>query len=252
MTERLQVHPLCELLPPLRTSDPEGYEALVADMLESGYVGEPVVMYEGKILDGRNRYEAWCECGHDGDIPRVAFDGDKEAAWALVKRNNFVRRHLTQFQKSLIELQHLKNTSICTSVQNTITDAELGAMAGVSRPTASTALDVFRCLPAETVSLCIDGVITRSAAEEMIAPAMKQQTKAEKDAEEDKAEFYATLGKVLGGKYTREGLATAFGLKKPGAEIKWFIRCCEVAPDVIVIRGYGERQRAYFEFRRES
>lgn len=252
MHDRYAIHPLCALLPSMQLCNPDEYLAMISDMAAHGYVGEPVILYEGRILDGRNRYEAWIESGHDGDLPVEQFNGTEEEAWALVKRKNFVRRHLTQFQRAVIEAQRLKSIISAHNCASTISERELAALAGVSQGIASAALDVLRYLDDETVGHCIDGSVSRTAAEDLIAPAMKHKTKAEQDAEEDRAEFYRMVDQVLEGKYTRESLATTFGIKSPGVAMSWFIRCCELAPDVTVIRDYGPKQLAYFEFRREA
>ena len=52
----MKFHPLANLFPMM--SDEE-FKALVQDIGEHGQV-EPIIIYEDKILDGRNRYKA-CE-----------------------------------------------------------------------------------------------------------------------------------------------------------------------------------------------
>ena len=57
----LEFHPLANVFP---LSDGEEFEALAADIAVHG-VREPVVLYEGQILDGRNRYRASHVAGVD-------------------------------------------------------------------------------------------------------------------------------------------------------------------------------------------
>ncbi|MDX9763263.1 MAG: hypothetical protein RBT82_14545, partial [Desulfomonilia bacterium] len=58
----------------------------------------PIVLYEGKILDGRNRYLA---CKIAGVEPRfITYGGD--CPWEFVWAENAERRHLTDGQKYLI------------------------------------------------------------------------------------------------------------------------------------------------------
>ena len=74
-------------------------ETLVADIRKNGQ-REPIVLYQGKILDGRNRYNACLVAGvglkiskHEDDCP---FIGDP-AAYVISK--NIHRRHLTAEQR---------------------------------------------------------------------------------------------------------------------------------------------------------
>jgi ParB-like chromosome segregation protein Spo0J len=55
----LEFHALATLFPLLYTP---GFDELVADIRAHG-LREPIVMFEGKVLDGRNRYRACIESG---------------------------------------------------------------------------------------------------------------------------------------------------------------------------------------------
>ena len=58
-TEQLPFHPLADLFPLLEGED---FEQLVTDIRENGLY-EPIVMLDGRILDGRNRYRACLSAG---------------------------------------------------------------------------------------------------------------------------------------------------------------------------------------------
>ena len=99
MTEELKFHPLARLGGPLMEGDE--FDALVADIKANG-VREPITIFEGKILDGRNRYRA---CVLLGIEPRFqehragcAHVGDPAA---YVISMNIHRRHLTAEQKPI-------------------------------------------------------------------------------------------------------------------------------------------------------
>jgi ParB-like chromosome segregation protein Spo0J len=95
-TADVKFHPLANMFPLM---EGEEFDALVADIKANG-LREPIIIFEGKILDGRNRARA-CEaagivlrgvehhagCAHIGD-PR-----------AYVISKNLHRRHLTAEQK---------------------------------------------------------------------------------------------------------------------------------------------------------
>jgi hypothetical protein len=90
-TEKLQAHPLAECFP--RMSDDE-ILSLAEDIKANG-LSVPIVLYEGMILDGRNRYRA-CELaeieprfGHYSDNDPVGY------VWSL----NGERRSLTHEQR---------------------------------------------------------------------------------------------------------------------------------------------------------
>lgn len=70
--------------------------ALRASIESIGLI-EPIMLFEGAILDGRHRYAA---CTKVGVEPRfVEFEGDEEAALQYVLGKNIARRNLTTAQK---------------------------------------------------------------------------------------------------------------------------------------------------------
>jgi ParB-like chromosome segregation protein Spo0J len=89
-------HPLAELMP--ATGNDE-YRGIREDIRKNGQ-RVPVVLFEGKILDGRTRYRACEELG----IPpcTTVFRGTSADARQLVVSYNFFRRHLSQSQKAII------------------------------------------------------------------------------------------------------------------------------------------------------
>lgn len=89
-----QFHELAELFP--RLSDEE-MEDLGADIEKNGLV-EPVTMYQGKVLDGRNRVTACLKRGIE--IETVEYDGDTPLAFVISK--NARRRHLSVSQRAIL------------------------------------------------------------------------------------------------------------------------------------------------------
>ena len=74
-TDELEFHPLCELFPEM--SDEE-YGLLCESIKQAGRVFKPIIPYEGKILDGRHRWQGAEEEGFDNvDDDTFEFDPDK-------------------------------------------------------------------------------------------------------------------------------------------------------------------------------
>jgi hypothetical protein len=88
--ERPNPHPICLLMP---SADEDELQSLTDDIGAHGLIA-PIVLFEGMILDGRNRAAA---CERAGIAPRyVLFEGGREDALILVVSHNLKRRHLTK------------------------------------------------------------------------------------------------------------------------------------------------------------
>ncbi|NHZ41828.1 ParB/RepB/Spo0J family partition protein [Massilia aquatica] len=89
-----ELHPLCTLFPRLSGSQ---FDALKRDIAAHG-MRQPIVLYQGAILDGGNRYRA---CLDTGTAPRfIELDGTGAAAYVLSA--NLHRRHLSPGQQAAI------------------------------------------------------------------------------------------------------------------------------------------------------
>ncbi len=92
----MQQHALPTVFPPM--TDAEMNE-LRADIEVHG-LRMPIVLYEGQILDGWQRYLA---CRETGATPRfVTFEGDEAAARRFVIAANLTRQHLDASQRAMI------------------------------------------------------------------------------------------------------------------------------------------------------
>src|ERR1700722_7512183 len=87
---RLAPHPICLLIP---SADEDELQDLTDDIRAHGFIA-PIVLFEGMILDGRNRAAA---CARAGIAPRyVSLGGSREDALIFVVSHNLKRRHLTK------------------------------------------------------------------------------------------------------------------------------------------------------------
>src|SRR6202044_3491086 len=82
--------PICLLMP---SADEDELQNLIDDIHARGLL-DPIVLFEKRILDGRNRAAA---CESAGAAPRyVEFQGTREEALMFVVSHNLKRRHLTK------------------------------------------------------------------------------------------------------------------------------------------------------------
>lgn len=130
----LQFHPLANIFPLMEDDD---LLELAGSIRDSG-LREPVIIYEGAILDGRNRYRA-CELA-DVNPTLTQFTGDDAAKFVIDK--NLRRRHLTPSQRGMIaaKLSTLKDGQKQQDKEATgIPIPQAAAMLGVNKDTVSNA-----------------------------------------------------------------------------------------------------------------
>jgi hypothetical protein len=84
-------HPYAEIFPLLEGQE---FEDLVADITAHG-LHQPIVVYEDKVLDGRNRYRACVAAGVD--CCTTLYTGDDPLGYVISL--NLKRRHLTATQR---------------------------------------------------------------------------------------------------------------------------------------------------------
>lgn len=89
-----ELHPLCTLFPRLTGAE---FDALREDIKANG-LRQPIVLHEGMILDGGNRYRACLDAGVEPHF--VKFDGGNIVAFVLSA--NLHRRHLSAGQHAAI------------------------------------------------------------------------------------------------------------------------------------------------------
>jgi len=89
----MEIHELATIFPMLGE---EELAELCADIEKNG-LAEPVTVYEGKILDGRNRATACQRLGIEPDT--IEYEGGDPVTFVLSK--NVFRRHLTESQRAM-------------------------------------------------------------------------------------------------------------------------------------------------------
>src|SRR5260370_9194494 len=100
MPNPLKPHPFAALFPEL---PPEELTQLARDIKERGLL-EPIILYEGLILDGRNRYRACQIAGVKPRTEQFNAKATKRSPEEFVLTRNLRRRHLSVGQKPAIAL----------------------------------------------------------------------------------------------------------------------------------------------------
>ena len=93
---QLQFHEYANIFPWI---EGKAFEDFKADIQANG-IREPIVLFQGKILDGRNRYNAAIQTG----VPfhTTEFEGTDDEAVRFVVSLNLYRRHLDSSQRGLV------------------------------------------------------------------------------------------------------------------------------------------------------
>lgn len=123
----MNFHPLSELFPLMQGRE---FDELVADVKTNG-LREPIWTYDGKILDGRNRWRA-CEVAGLAHRPMRAYEGDDPVSFVVSL--NLHRRHLDESQRGMVAAK------IATLPQGR--PEESGKFAGLTQPHAAEMLNV--------------------------------------------------------------------------------------------------------------
>lgn len=115
-------HPIAGIFPMIEGQD---FAQLVADVKAHG-VREPVWLYEGKILDGRNRYMAAKKAG--AHIQTREFSGAPLEAIEFVWSLNRTRRHLSSSQAALADARRNHMTDAYAPVREAAKERQAKAV----------------------------------------------------------------------------------------------------------------------------
>lgn len=174
----LEDHALAAIFPLMGAAD---LDSLGAD-IEANGLRDPVWLYEGKILDGRNRYRA---CMARDVDPRFETYKGKDALGFVISKN-LKRRHLTESQRAMVAANIAKlkpGEQSATNGGNSphLTTAQAAEMLNVSPDTVKDAKTVQTKGVPELAAAVEKGEASVSAAAEVAKLPAKQQRKAVKE-----------------------------------------------------------------------
>jgi N6-adenosine-specific RNA methylase IME4/ParB-like chromosome segregation protein Spo0J len=166
----MQFHDLANVFPLIEGDE---FAGLVADIGKQGLL-EAIVLLDGKILDGRNRYRACVEAGVEPHFEE--FDGEDPVAFVVSK--NVARRHLDESQRALAAariatLQDGQKKS-AAPIGAPHTQSEAGDLLNVGRRSVQRARDVLDQGEATLVKAVEQGKVSVSAAAD-VATLPKQE-----------------------------------------------------------------------------
>ncbi len=112
-SEKYQEHPIAAIFPMI---EGEAFEQFKADIKEHG-IKELGLLYEGKILDGRNRYKAACELGIEMSWMEVELgEPDEPTAAPEPTARPAIRMPVSRAQQADEKVKHGRSEAFALSV----------------------------------------------------------------------------------------------------------------------------------------
>ncbi len=155
---KMEFHPVADLFPLMVG---EEFDRLCADILANGLL-EPIRTHEGRIIDGRNRFNA---CSKVGVEPRFEeWDGDGDLV-AFGVSLNLNRRHLSESQRALVaarvaNVDHSGETIEAASIEAAIPQRKAAQMLNVSRASIQRAAKVLKDGVSDLEEMVESGAVT--------------------------------------------------------------------------------------------
>ena len=166
-----QFHPLANIFPLMS----DGEYSLLFDDIDKRGLQEPIVIYQGMILDGRNRYNACKQLGRTFETkPYTGND-----PFGFVFGANFHRRHLNESQRAMVaarivttklgDNQHIKREG------RQIDQPTAAEMLNVSVKSVQHAKEVCEKAAPELQAMVVGGKVAVSAAGKLVDKLTKEQ-----------------------------------------------------------------------------
>ncbi len=154
------------------------YDCLVDDIANNGLLN-PICLYEGKILDGRNRHRACLAAGVDPIF--VNYEGSDPIQFVISA--NEMRRHDNESQRAMaaarlanLKLGDNQHTKEGASIEAGTSQTEAAETMGVSRRAVQTATKVQATAAPEVLAAIDGGFIAVSDAASIIEMPLEDQS----------------------------------------------------------------------------
>lgn len=169
----LEYHPLANIFPIIEGKE---FDDLVADIRTHG-VREPIWLYEGKVIDGRNRHRASIAAG--ADCPMRTYDGADPIGFVISL--NLHRRHLNESQRAMVaakiaNMAQGERTDVQPSANlRKVSQERAAEMLNVSERSVTSAAKVKETATPELIREVERGAVSVSAAAEIATLSKDEQ-----------------------------------------------------------------------------
>jgi len=136
----MPVHPAADCFSMIADLDDDAMTGLINNIKAHGQL-DPIITWNGAIVDGRNRYAACKQAGIRPRLQERKFDSDADCI-AFIVSHNIHRRHLTESQRAMIASElaklgrggdHTSNASIDAMTQDEAAEQMQVSRASVQR-----------------------------------------------------------------------------------------------------------------------
>jgi ParB-like chromosome segregation protein Spo0J len=169
----MQFHPIADAFPLIQGAE---FDELVEDIRQFG-LREPIVLLDGQILDGRNR---WRACQAAGVEPRYeTFPGGDPIAFAISA--NLRRRHMDESQRAMVaaklaNMRQGERTDLASFEARLVSQSDAANLLNVSRSSVQRAREVLDHAVPELSSQVERGEVSVSVAADIASlPEPEQQ-----------------------------------------------------------------------------
>jgi hypothetical protein len=140
-------------------------------------VSEAIWTYDGKIVDGRNRFNA-CKALEIKPEFRE-WDGEGRSIASFVVSLNLHRRHLNESQRGMVaaRLANMSEGRQSTASIEAVSQPQAAEMLNVSRPSVQRATKVLKEATPETIAAVESGKLPVSVATQHIAAVSRRESR---------------------------------------------------------------------------